>query len=363
MKLSYTQAKQLFGEHIADAEARGVHFEGATSYLPTGWAQNFKLASDAMPALTTTANNGVPFWLTTFVDPETFRIAFSPNKAAEILGEERKGDWTTTTAQFRVVENGGEVSSYGDFSNDGNTTSNANFPMRQSYLYQTVISVGDREIEMAGTAKIDLIREKNESAALVMNKFTNLSYFFGVGGVQQYGLLNDPDLPTALTPATKDYGAATWFGTAGNATANEVYNDIVDIFHDIVTRSGGLVEATDPMVLTLSPESAVALTFTNTYNVNVTDMLKKNYPNMRIVTAVQMGEKTSTNPQGISGGNEVMLIAEKVGGERTGYCAYNEKMRTFPMVREMSAFKQKAVCGTFGSVLRTTAGIGVMLGV
>ncbi len=41
------------------------------------------------------------------------------------------------------------------------------------------------------------------------------------------------------------------------------------------------------MVLGMSPEMEVNLTKTNQYNVNVTDQLKKNFPNMRIETAVE----------------------------------------------------------------------------
>ena len=37
----------------------------------------------------------------------------------------------------------------------------------------------------------------------MLNKFSNLTYFFGVQGLQNYGLLNDPHLNASLTPATK----------------------------------------------------------------------------------------------------------------------------------------------------------------
>ncbi|TIS53181.1 MAG: DUF2184 domain-containing protein, partial [Mesorhizobium sp.] len=41
------------------------------------------------------------------------------------------------------------------------------------------------------------------------------------------------------------------------------------------------------MTLAMSPESQLAMTATNSFNVNVEDLLKKNFPNLRVVSAVQ----------------------------------------------------------------------------
>jgi hypothetical protein len=59
-----------------------------------------QMAMDAQPALTTAPNSAVPFQLTNFIDPQVFKILFSPNKAAQILGEIRKGSWLDDTAMF-----------------------------------------------------------------------------------------------------------------------------------------------------------------------------------------------------------------------------------------------------------------------
>src|SRR4029077_11942485 len=97
------------------------------------------------------------------------------------------------------------------------------------YLFQTIKQYGERELERAGLARINWVSELDKAAATVLNKFSNLTYFFGVTGLQTYGLINDPNLPATLTPATKAGGGLAWFTASGapNATANEVYNDIL----------------------------------------------------------------------------------------------------------------------------------------
>ncbi len=114
------------------------------------------LAMDAQPALVTSSNAGIPAFLTTYLDPKLIEVLVSPMKATEIVGqEEKKGDFTTETAMFEVVEATGEVSSYGDWSENGSAGVNVDFPQRQSYTYQTITQWGERQLERAGLAKLD----------------------------------------------------------------------------------------------------------------------------------------------------------------------------------------------------------------
>ena len=111
-----------FQKHYAAASGKyGIVLPGAKDYLKPEFADNFALAMDAQPAMVTTGSSGVPAFFTNFVDPELIRILVTPMKAAEIIGEVKKGDWTTLTAQFPVVESAGEVSSYGDYNHNGMT--------------------------------------------------------------------------------------------------------------------------------------------------------------------------------------------------------------------------------------------------
>lgn len=349
---------------------RGVDLPDVVAYMPEEFKRNFNLAMDTLPqtlnqpALTTVANSAVPAFLTTMIDPAIFKILFAPNRAAVIMGEVRKGTWLDETAMFPTVEHTGEVSSYSDYAENGRAGVNTNWPQRQAYLFQTIKEYGDRELERAGLARINWVSEIDVAAATILNKYSNLTYFFGVQGLQNYGLTNDPNLTAALTPAVKAAGGTAWFVNGViNATANEVYNDIQSMFYQMVVQSQGLVEADSKLVLAMSPQSEVALTATNTFNVNVFDLLKKNFPNIRFETAVQYGVNNSINPQGQASGNLVQMIVEEIEGQATGYCAFNEKMHAQPIVRHLSSFRQKVLAGTWGTILRQPFAIVNMLGV
>jgi hypothetical protein len=362
--MNFNEARSLWASDAPRLAGLGIHFDGATSYLPDEFRSNYGLAMDAQPALTTVANSSLPSLFTTFVDPEVTKILFSPNKAAVIFGEVKKGDWLLETTMFPVVEHTGEVSSYGDYAENGSTGVNMNWPNRQSYLFQTVKQYGDREVERAGLSKLNFISEIDQASVMTMDKFMNLSYFFGIAGLQNYGLLNDPNLSASLTPATKAYGGTAWIsGGVVKSTANEIFTDIQSLFYQLQSQAAGNIEKEDAMTLSMSPDSAVALTATNSFNVNVEDLFKKNFPNMTVKTAVQYGTKTASNSQGIVGGNLVQLICASVEGQKTGHCAFSEKQRSHPIIRAMSSYKQKITAGTWGAVIRQPFAISSMLGI
>lgn len=308
-------------------------------------------ACDAQPALVTTSNAGIPAFLSTFVDPKLIEVLISPMKAAEIVGNEvKKGDWVTETAMFPVVESTGQVSSYGDYSEGGVAGANTNFPQRQSYHYQVMTQWGERELERAGLARIDWANRLNIASVLTLNKYQNKTYFFGVSGLQNYGLLNDPALSAAITPTTKIAGGTGW----ANATALEVLNDVQKLYKQLQTQLGGLVQLDTRMTLAMSPTSEVALTKTTEYNVNVSDILKKNFPNLTVKTA----------PEYSTGSGElVQLFVDEMEGQRTVDVAFTEKLRAHPIVVGASSFKQKKSQGTWGAIIYRPVAIAQMLGV
>jgi hypothetical protein len=333
----------------------GVYIPMAKGLLePHELAMDHSLAMDAQPVLTTTANSGIPAFLTNYLDPDVLQVLFTPNKAAVILGEQIKGDWTTQTAMFPVIESTGEVSSYGDFNTNGSVGANANWVPRQSYLFQTVTQWGELELARAGEAKISWAQQLNKASAMVLDKFMNQSYFFGIAGLDNYGLLNDPSLPASIAPGA--YNSST--GSTGNTwalkSASDIYTDIVLLWDQLVSQTQGLIDRDTPMCLATTPTVEANLTKTNQYNVNVYDQIKKNFPNLRIETAPQYA---------VTGGNLVQLIVESIDGEKTGYCAYNEKLRAHPIKVDLSSFQQKKTSGTWGAIIRRPVGIASMLGV
>jgi hypothetical protein len=153
-------------------------------------------------------------------------------------------------------------------------------------------------------------------------------------------------------------------GNTPNATANEVYNDIVALVNKIVAQTNGALNIKSPMTLTMSPQSEIAMTFANSFGVFVENLLQKGYPNMKVKTAPQYGTQSTTNPQGFSSaGNVVQLIADKIQGQTVAYCAFNEKLRAHKIVPELSAWMQKHTSGTWGTILLSPVAVVVMIGV
>lgn len=334
--------KQKFAALAAQA---GIHFPGAMDFMPEGVAHNFGLAMDAQPGLVTVSSAGIPAYLSNYIDPKVVEVLVAPMKAAQIVGEAKKGDWTTTTAVFPAIESTGEVSSYGDFNQNGSVGVNANFNQRESYHYQTITKWGEKELEMAGLAKIDWASRLNVAGALLLNKYQNQTYFFGVSGLKNYGLLNDPALVASISPT------AVW--TLAGTTADVIYEDVRRIFVQLQTQSNGTIDQETKLVLAMSPTLSVTLNKTNQYNVNVRDQVVKNFPNIRFETAPEYAT---------AGGQLVQMIAENIEGQDTATCAFTEKMRAHAIVRDTSSFLQKKSQGTFGTVIFRPFAIASLLG-
>lgn len=355
-------------DEINTLAARGIHFAPGSRphFYPEGSRSNIRVAMDAMPAvvgmqiqlgqdaqptLITTPNAAIPAFLANLIDPQVVRVLVAPMKINEVLdGDVKKGDWTTLSTQFPVVESTGEVSSYGDWNDNGSSGANANWVARQSYHFQTISQYGERELAMYGLAQLDYKAEVDIGAALVINKFHNKMGFFGVSGLQNYGLLNDPSLPAAITPTTKTGGGTAWT----NAPADEIYADVKKLVTDGITALKGIIDRNTPFTLALSPGREALMTATNQYGINVGDLIKKNYPNMRIVTAPEYSTDS---------GELMQLIVRSIDAVDTAFPAFTEKLRAHPVIQGLSNFKQKKSGGGWGSIIRRPIAVRQMLGI
>lgn len=366
------------------ADRAGIHFlPGAVDYLPRlpardkqgkamdgKWGEfdmpNVSLAFDEMmasdaatattyaqPTLVTQPSGGILSLMTTYVDPKLIEVLLSPTKAEEVYGVRKLGDWTTQTAAFSLVENTGEVASYGDFNESGRADANVNWPQRQSYLFQTFTEYGDLEAERMGLAKVNWVAQKNISSANILNEFQNLTYFFGVSGLNNYGGLNDPGLSPALTPGTKVAGGTSW----QNALPTEIVTDVQSMFTSLQQAThgtGGNLDLDAPLTLALSPISEVYLMNPNTYGLMAIGMLKVIFKNLRVVSAVQYQSGTTYSAQ---------LIADEIKGQKTTQCAFNEKMRAHRIVPDTSSFRQKKSAGSWGAIVYRPIGVAEMSGI
>lgn len=334
----------------------GVNFMGVDPYFQE---ENIRLrqnnggfACDAQPSLITTSNAGIPAFLSTGISPKLIEILVAPMKAAEIVGSEvKQGDWTTETFMFPVVESTGETTVYGDHSESGVAGVNTNFPQRQSFHYQVMTQWGEKELERAGLARIDYANRLNIASVLTLNKYQNRSYFYGISGLQNYGLLNSPNLAATLAPTTKVAGGTGW----ANATGNEVINDITKMYNDVQARSKGIIDRDSKMTLAMSPVSdGYGMTKVTDFNVTVAEKIAKIYPNLTIKTAPEYTTDA---------GEFVQLIVEAGDGQPTATTAFTEKLRAHPIVVQSSSFKQKKSQGTWGTIIFRPFLISSMIGV
>ena len=302
-------------------------------------------AMDAQPALFTTNNAGIPAWMANYINPGVIDVLFAPMKATEIASERKIGDWTTVTSQFPVAESTGNVSSYDDYSNDGSVGANVNWVARQSFHYQTGVRWGEKEVAMAQQGNINQVERIEKAALLTMAKFQNKSYFYGVAGIPNYGILNDPALIAAVSPI--NVGGVTAWATK---TPEGIANDVTKLFAQLVTQTQGLIDADTPMKLCMSPAIQAAFANTNSYGLSARAKVKEMYPRITFVTAPEYT-------------NNIQLIAEDVGGQQTLEVAFTEKMRVHNTVVETSSYKQKRSAGTWGAIIYQPIGIATMTGV
>ncbi len=315
--------------------------------------QALQMAQDAptnllQSGLITVSNAGIPNYLSNYLDPEIVRVITTPLKAVDIFGEVKKGDWLMDSAQFPMIESTGEVSSYGDDNDNGLVGADANWIPRQCYAYQCFTRWGDKELAKAGLAKLDWAAEQNTASALIMNTFQNRTYFFGVAGLDNYGLTNDPSLNPSISPL-----AGVW----KSATGVQIVADFQNLFVTLQTQCNGNIELEDDLIFAL-PSTLQPYLLTNMQNVygtpSVKAYLKEIFPKMVFKTAQQYVIPVT--------GNMIQLISPKVQGQKTGFCSFTEKMRAHAIVRKTSSTHQKKSGGSWGAIIKIPAGIASGIG-
>jgi hypothetical protein len=258
--------------------------------------------------------------------------------------------------QFPVEEIAGGVNPYSDYDPAVSTDVNYNFPVRENFRFQTAIKYGDLEVEKAAVAKIALVARKQRAAAAVIAKAANRFYLFGVQGKTVYGLLNDPNLNSTISPYSVG-GNSTWAAKIGanpDKAANIVFDDISKLVGELMDKAGGHVDQNSPFKLGISNAMASYLTYANLYGKTAKEMIKENFPFMEIVTIPELSTVS---------GEELYLTVTEVDGITVGDCAFSEKLRMSRVIPETTSFKQKAASGTYGAVIKQPAFIARMVGI
>ncbi|TAM15961.1 MAG: DUF2184 domain-containing protein [Pandoraea sp.] len=327
----------------------GIHLPRGAELLDAPTRTKLVAAMDAAGPLVTTPNNGIPAMLTNYFDPRVIEVLVAPMNAELLYGAVQKGDWATNTTTFMVVESTGETATYGDFSENGQSGHNTEFPQRQSYGYQTNTQWGDKQMDVAAKARLNYAQRQQIASALILRKKENSIFLFGVSGLQNYGLMNDPALSAPVAPTT-GVGGNTW----ALKTSDEIYADFVLLWTNLITAGNGLINTKSRVKVGIPNIVEQYLTKQNTYGQVLRDRLKLAYPNMEIETIPEFATGS---------GNLVQMIAVDVEGQPTGELAYAERMRAHGVVRHSSFFSEKKSGHAWGAVIYYPNFITQMLGV
>lgn len=329
----------------------GIIMLDSAIYAQDGWGHDYNLALDAQPALLTTLNQGIPAFLAQVVDPTVLDVVMQPRVVAEIAGGEvQKGDWLSQSMLMPLAESSGTVVTYGDYDNGGNVDFNVEWVSRQPWHFQTIKRIGEKQVGHWGLAAIDANARLDASKAILFDTIFNRSYAYGVAGLQNYGILNDPSLAMAIAPTTKAAGGTSW----DLATSVEIYNDVLKLFGELQSQMGGNIRRTDALVLALSPAKEAQLSVVNEFGVQTRDLIARNWPGLRIEVV----------PEYETASGEVMqMIVPSYQGEQTIWAAFTEKMRAHPVVQELSAWAQKFSAGVWGAIIRRPVCVAQMIGI
>ena len=218
------------------AKSRGISAPHAVGFMPFEEKDGHivlkdidrrQLAQDA--ALSTQPNVGAPAALYTYLDPRIIEVLFGVTNATRFFTKTLVGSWTQDYADFAVEEVAGQVSPYNDFANGTTTDVNYNFPVRQNFRYQTTIKYGELETAKLAEAKVNLPARKQNAAAQILARAENKFQLYGVAGMEIYGMLNDPNIPSTIAPISVN-GNSTWATKVAadpNNAATLVFNDVI----------------------------------------------------------------------------------------------------------------------------------------
>ena len=289
------------------------------------------LAQDA--ALVTQPNMAVPVEFTAYIDPMVIEILTAPRNAKAVFDEVKKGDWTTSYEKWRVDEVLGSTQPYTDYQSGTTSEVNSNWFSREQYVFQTTIKFGDREVDMASQAKIELASSKQKAAATIIDIDANKFYLLGVDGRNIRGILNDPNLPA-------ESATDGWEGKPSTG----IYDDIlVKLYGKLAERSAGHITPSSPLKLLVSPRMSVLLGKATEFNISVMDMLNKYFTNLEVVVLPELSTAFA--------GERIFMICTEVNGAPTGQLAFGDKFRLMRLIPDMSSFRQKAVCTTYGGIV------------
>ena len=307
----------------------------------------YAMDADIAGITTPTASTPIQFlqhWL-----PDVVEVVTAAREIDAIVGRTVAGRWEDEEIVQRVLERTGQARPYGDHADIPLSSWNINFEARDVVRFEEGIQVGVLEELRAGAMNVSSQSEKRAAAAESLAIELNNVGFFGYNAStnKTYGLLNDPNLPAYTTVATGAGGYTTW----STKTYDEICTDIKTAFAALRTKSGNLFKPErDAAVLAIAVADMEYLNTQNAYGITVYDYIKKNYPNTRIESAVQL--------DGANGGANVFyLIADKINGGRVIDQVVQDVFRLVGTEKKSKVFLEDYSNATAGVLVKQPIGV------
>lgn len=352
--------------NLDQLKAKGIYVEGAKGVMAYDTVNgkiktNFSKTALAMDsALQTTPNVGYPASFFQYIDPQIVEILFGVTNANRIAPEVKQGSWADEYYSFIEQDTAGDVTAYSDRTEQVTTEVNYNFQTREQARFETIIQYGNLETDKANQAKIALASRKQIAGANIIARKQNQFYLFGVSGLINYGLLNDPNLNASINPNSITIGGSTyttWADKVAHDTAsagNHVFNDVLKLWSELSAKNGGNIDQNERIILAVSNAVVSYLSAPNQFGLTAMQMIKDNFPNLEVVQLPEL----STNA-----GEQIKMIVPSLYGVDTVNLVYSDKFRALQVVQTVSGWKQKLVGTSYGAVVKRSSLIATMNGV
>ena len=325
-------------------DALGIH------YTKNAMDEFRAYATDAAPALQTTASNMTPIQFLQYWIPEMIKIVTASRDADEILGRDFAGSWEDEEIVQPVIEYTGKPRVYGDKTTYNLASFNINYETRTIVRFEQDVEVGKLEEARASKQRVDAQGVKRDAAATALAINANDIAFNGYnsGNNKTYGLLNDPNMPSYTAVAQGSAGTTTW----ASKTFNEIVTDIKAMMSALRVRSGNNFKPEkDASTLALAVSVVDQLQTVNQLGgTSVLDWLHKTYPACRVTSAIQLDGANS-------GANVAYLFADTIDGKKVIAQYMQDALRLVGVEQHAKNFNEVYSNATAGTMLRMPIGI------
>lgn len=325
-------------------QLRALGFGVASNKIAMDMAAAYAADSVQSGVTTPSIPNAIQFlqeWL-----PGQVHIMTAKRAIDNLIGISTVGDFADDQVVQEVLENTAYAIPYGDNTNLPLADWNLTFVTRGIVRFELGMRVGNLEEARAAKMRVNSGEAKRQACGIGLEIARNLVGFSGYnsGNENIYGFLNDPGLLAYNTVAATGTGSSTLWS---QKTYLQIVQDILTALQQLRTQTKDMVDPkTTPITMAIATNAVDLLSTVSQFGNSVKEWLDKNYPNVRVESAVQLN--TANGGAGV-----FYLYADKVDDLSTdGGQTWIQAVPTKFMVQGV----QKLVKGYEEGYLNATAG-------